>query len=89
MFGLDKKVPALAEPLNEKIFEGAPVLHLDPFGKQYIEYVFIWVRRDYKGRIEFEGTVKFTRENTSAEHKITADDFPSLVEKIQSFIQSL
>ena len=63
-------------------------LHLDPFKKSCVKRIsmtmtnmgnYVWIR----AKISMENN------NTNAEQVIEADDFPTLVKKVQDFIESL
>lgn len=72
-------------------FNKTPASHLsDPFKKDCIQAIHIHVN---KGRITNKtfcsATVEFENANTKGTHRIEADDFQGLVNKVHSFIDTL
>lgn len=62
----------------------------DPFSKDKIERVNFYIGKGiFSGKIEYDAVVEFKFNNTSGKQKFEAEDFPSLVTKVQSFINSL
>ncbi len=63
----------------------------DPFKSDKVESVRMNIHKGYfdKSRIEFKACVYFENGATKGEHNITADDFNSLVGKVESFIKTL
>lgn len=60
----------------------------DPFKSDKIEGVYIWVKK-WRGAFEFSGHIEFKNCDTEGKQKFTADDFQSLVQKMESFIKTL
>lgn len=61
----------------------------DPFGKDCVEGIWFWIRKEWKDRIVYESQVKFKNGNTKGEHNMNADNFIDLVKKTEEFIKSL
>lgn len=69
---------------NKKDSQGISQLHSDPFKHECVEKVVFWIYRDRNS-----ATIELINKHTKAEHKIYANNFPSLVLKVQEFINSL
>lgn len=62
----------------------------DPFQKTCIESISTHCFRGYdRNVVNISGRVKFINGNTKGEQEFTAEDFPSLVKKMDDFINSL
>jgi hypothetical protein len=65
--------------------------HNNPFKTDKIDIITFNIRRRHfsPSEIVHEASVYFKNGTTSVSHDIEADDFPSLVQKVQAFINSL
>jgi hypothetical protein len=63
----------------------------DPFKSDKIESITMNISKEiFKPyAVQFYAHISFKNGNTNGSHKITADDFPSLVQKVETFIKSL
>ena len=63
----------------------------DPFKSDKIESITMNISKGiFKPHdIEFYANIKFKSGSTSGSHRIDADNFPSLVQKVEIFIKSL
>lgn len=63
----------------------------DPFKMDKIEKIHIWIMRGIfnSNTILFQADVSFKNGNTSGKQEFEAEDFQSLVLKVQSFINGL
>ena len=64
----------------------------NPFNSDSIETIrFNYRRKDCFGKEvnEFYATIEFRNGNTSGEHKINADSFPELYDKVMEFCDNL
>lgn len=62
----------------------------DPFKADCCERITMWIRKPYfGGGIVFEATIEFKNGPTSGKQDLTALDFPSLVKKVESFVEGL
>lgn len=63
---------------------------VDPFQKESIESITMWIRKGFLDRsVTFSADVKFKRGSTEGRHEIKADDFASLVKQVDDFIKHL
>lgn len=60
-------------------------LFKDPFKKDKIRYINIWLWNDG----DINATVKFKNGDTTGEHEIKGTDFADLITKVQNFIDTL
>ena len=65
----------------------------DPFKSDKIEKIWISIRRgffsDSRDKIEYSASIEFKNGNTEGKQNVEADNFPTLIYKIQEFIKSL
>ena len=65
---------------------------LDPFKGKHVKQIWLIIDREpflNKKDVDFRASVQFRNGNTKGEQDITADDFPTLLHEVESFIKSL
>lgn len=61
----------------------------DPFKKECITKVLIHIYKDHKNNFLHSGFVEFTNGDTEGKQNFKADDFLSLVKKMEVFVKIL
>lgn len=61
----------------------------DPFKKDCLKSVHAHVMKFYDGTFSFTGSIEFKNGDTEGTQKFSADDFGSLIQKMESFIKTL
>lgn len=77
--------------LTDKIFSDEKTLSSlkDPFKQDLIEKIWIHIGKTFMGEVSIFANVEFKNGDTEGKHKIQAESFPVLCQKIQDFIDSL
>lgn len=72
-------------------FNGSKISQLnDPFQRDYIRSIHIHVNKGvFSGKVICSAIVEFENENTKGTHRIQAEDFQGVVDKLNSFIGTL
>jgi hypothetical protein len=95
IFDLRKKENALVaapqeKPKMEESIHGRAVIDFtNPFSKQNLERVFIHIYKDHRDSIIFSGEIKYATGNSSGAHKVEAESFQGLVDKLNLCIGNI
>lgn len=81
------------ELFNQKTQEKEQFLstYKDPFKSDKVESIIFHIGKSMFSpyEINMSATIKFKNGDTSGAHNIKADDFPTLVKKVDEFVHSL
>lgn len=66
-----------------------PILYTDPFKKESFASAAIYIGFHSKNPMSYRGRISFLKGDTQGEQSFNADDLPSLVQKMEAFMQSL
>jgi hypothetical protein len=64
----------------------------DPFNSDCCEKIIIWIQKPilfFEKGIEYTSVINFKNGNTSGQQRVEAEDFPSLLKKIEEFVKAL
>lgn len=66
-------------------------VHSNPFLPDKVKNVMFWINSsDYlHGNTTYTANIEFANGNTTGEHKIKADNFVDLVQKVEAFLKTL
>jgi len=70
--------------------DNKPKLYTDPFSKTSFKSSFIHIDRHYMdGRLTYDSKINFKKGDTEGTQKFSAPDLPTLLQKMEAFMNSL